>query len=116
MTTCIPHVKDMYFQHKVLTQVHSKPTFNLLKIINNELKANASSVPSTLGGGMFGHLSLLLGPVQYTTILPTLFISPDNPGPFVPPAAGTGPQIAAAKDVWQESHLTFELCQVTKKP
>jgi hypothetical protein len=39
-----------------------------------------------------------------------------DPGPFVPsPAAGTGPQIEAAKDVWKELKQTFEICQAAEK-
>jgi hypothetical protein len=34
---------------------------------------------------------------------------------FVPPNPGTGPQIAAASDVWHELKLQFELCQATDK-
>ena len=34
---------------------------------------------------------------------------------LLPPAGGTGPQIEAAKDVWRELKLSFELCQATEK-
>src|SRR5687767_9833074 len=115
MNICIPHVKDVYFQHKVLTRVHRKPTFDSLKIIQDKLKANASSVPSTLGGGMHGHLGLLLTDTQYATVSATLFVKPVNPGLFNPPATGTAAQIEAAKNVWCFQNLTFELSQATKK-
>ena len=39
-----------------------------------------------------------------------------NPCPFVlPPAAGTGPQIEAARDVWRGLKQEFEICQATDK-
>jgi hypothetical protein len=38
-----------------------------------------------------------------------------QPGPFAPPANGTGPQLEAAKDVWRELKLSFDLCQATEK-
>jgi hypothetical protein len=51
MLSRIPSVKDTYFQHKVLTKVHGKPTYETLQNLSTELKAsNAGSVPSTLGG------------------------------------------------------------------
>ena len=115
MTTRVPIVKDTYFQHKVLTRVHGQPHYESLKILLDELKANASSVPSTLGGGAYGHLGLLLTATRYATLSPTPFTVPNNPGPFAPPAAGTGPQIEAAKDVWRDEKTTFELCQATEK-
>jgi hypothetical protein len=34
---------------------------------------------------------------------------------YLAPAAGTGPQIEAAKDVWKALKETFELCQATEK-
>ena len=115
MNTRIPNVKDVYFQHKVLTRVHGKPHFDSLKILLEELKASASSVPSMLGGGMYGYLSLLISATRYATLSVTAFDSPGNLGPFDPPAEGTGPQIAAAKDVWHDTKSTFELCQATEK-
>jgi hypothetical protein len=116
MTSKIPSVKDTYFQHKVLTKIHGKPTYESLQNILTELKANASSVPSTLGGGRHGHLGMLLTDIRYIAIPYALhWISPGNPGPFLPPLAGTGPQIEAAKDVWTGLKHTFELCQATEK-
>jgi hypothetical protein len=116
MISRIPSVKDTYFQHKLLTRIHGKPTYESLQNGLTELKANASSVPSTLGGGLHGHLGLLLSDARYTSLAhAVLFVTPGNPGPFVPPAGGTGPQIEAAKDVWKDSKQTFELCQATEK-
>ena len=109
MITRLPNVKDIYFHHKVLTRVYGKPHFESLKILLDELKDNASSVTSTLGGVMYGHLGLLLSATRYATLSATAFITPLNPGPFDPPVLGTDPQIEAAKDVWRDSKFTFEL-------
>jgi hypothetical protein len=117
MTSKIPSVKDTYFQHKVVTKMHGKPTYESLQTAFTKLKANASSVPSTLGGGQHGHLGLLLSNARYTALPNSLpWATPGNPGPFAPPAIGTaGPQIDAAKDVWKDLKQTFELCQATEK-
>ena len=64
---------------------------------------------------MYGHLGLLFSVTIYATLSPTAFTSPDNPGPFAPPAVGTAPQIAAAKDVWYDTKFTFRLYQATGK-
>jgi hypothetical protein len=110
----VSSVKGTYFQHKVLTKIHGKPTYESLQNVLTELKANASSVPSTLGGGQYGHLGLLLSDARYTALPCTLhWLSPSNPGPFAPPEEGTGPQIQAVKDLWQESKQTFEFVQAT---
>ena len=115
MNNRVPHVKDVYFQHKVLTRIFGQPTYELLKTLMDKLKANASSVPTTLGGGAFGHLGLLLSPARYATILATPYAHPGNPGVFNPPPQGTGPQIEAAQDVWRNAHLTFKTTQATEK-
>jgi hypothetical protein len=80
------------------------------------LKANASSVPSTLGGGLYGHLGLILSPARYATLAGSVpWVAPGNPGPFAPPAGATGPQIEAAKDVWRNLQTSFEVYQATDK-
>jgi hypothetical protein len=112
----IPSVNDTYFQHKVLTKVHGCPTYASLENVSTELKANASSVPSTLGGGLYGHLGLLLSDAKYATLANTVpWVTPVNPGPFTPPAAGTAAQIEAARDVWRELKQEFLICQATDK-
>jgi hypothetical protein len=117
MISNIPSVKDTYFQHKVLTKIHGKPSYESLRNILTELKANASSVPSTLGGGQHGHLGLLLSDARYTALPHAIaWITPGNPGAFAPPPApATGPQIEAAKDVWRELKRTFETSQASEK-
>jgi hypothetical protein len=72
LTSRIPSVNDTYFQHKVLTKVHGLPTYESLQTLHTELKANAGSVPSTLGGGQNGHLGLLLSALRYTTLTHTV--------------------------------------------
>jgi hypothetical protein len=117
LSSRIPSVKDTHFQHKVLTKIHGEPTYESLQNVSTELKANASSVPSTLGGGQNGHLGLLLSAVRCNALAHAVpWITPVNPGVFVPPNRGTGPQIAAASDVWHgELKLQFKLCQATDK-
>ena len=73
-STCVPHVQDVYFQHKALTHIHGQPTYASLKTLLDELEANASSVPTTLGGGVYGHLGLPC--LRQDTSLYQLFCSP----------------------------------------
>jgi hypothetical protein len=44
----IPNVKEIYCPNKVLTPLRGQPTYESLKTLNKQLKANAASVPSTL--------------------------------------------------------------------
>lgn len=112
----VPSVKDTFFQHKLLTRIQHRPSYESLQNCLNELKANASSVPTTLGGGLHGHLGLVLSDAIYGTLTNNvLFQTPQNPGPFAPPAGATGAQIDAAKDVWKDLCNTFQICQATEQ-
>jgi hypothetical protein len=117
LSTGIPSVKDTYFQHKVLTKVFGKPTYESLQTLATEIKANAGSVPSTAGGGANGHLGMILSPARYATLQDTVpWNQPANPGAFAPPVPpGTAAQIEAARDVWRDANQAFALSQATEK-
>ena len=55
----------------------------MLHKIQNEIKANAKSVYSNLGGGAHEHLGLVLTDVQYVLIENTPFIYPTHLGPLI---------------------------------
>ena len=48
--------RETHFQHADLTPIRGKPKNATLKVLINELKANAQTVHSNLGGGANGHL------------------------------------------------------------
>ena len=55
-----PDYKKQFFEHPELTKIHHEPDTQNLIIIRNEVKANAMTVHTTLGGGAYGHLGLVL--------------------------------------------------------
>ena len=90
MTSSVPSVED--FKNAFPTQVTpiiGEPTYATLKTLKDQLKANAASVPTTLGGGKHGYLGLILSPATYATISPTAFIEPVYPGQHPAIPAGT---------------------------
>ena len=70
---------DTYFDHKKLTKIHGEPTFQHLKDLKDQLRANAASVPSTLGGGLYGHLGLVLDHTEYSSVSGTPYVHPPAP-------------------------------------
>ena len=48
-----------YFQIPKLTTIHGEPDFNTLRILRDELNANAGSITTTLGGVFLGTLAAL---------------------------------------------------------
>ena len=99
--------KDTYFQFKELTKIHGEPNYDSIKRMHNEVKANAASVPSTLGGGAFGHLGLVLTPNQYAMVSNAPFNRPNHPGQCVIPPAATQAQIQAIRDTHTEQLRLF---------
>ena len=93
-----------------------EPSFESINVLHRTLKANAASVPTTLGGGLLGHLSLVIPTTEYTTLTPTAFVTPINPGPVLLPAAGaTAAQLATAERVHSEDLRVWNLYQNTDK-
>ena len=117
LSSRVPNVSKTYFQHKVLTKISGPPTYETLLVLSNKVRANTASVPSTLGGGLYGHLGLTMSDDRYATLANSLpWITPGNPGVFTLPAGATGPQIEAAKDVWCELKFASKLCQAINQP
>ena len=79
---------NTYFQYPVLTKIHGEPTFESIRTLHNEIKANALSVVSTLGGGAHGHLGLVLSLADYARITIVPYLRPAHPG-ILTIAAGT---------------------------
>ena len=75
--------RENYFQYPDLTKIIGEPNFESLTTLINELKSNAQSVHSTLGGGAHGHLGLVLSPNYYAVVAPmTPYVRPLFPGVF----------------------------------
>jgi hypothetical protein len=94
MSTPNTNYRENVFRHQDLTRIHGEPDFSSLKVITREIKANAKSVHSTLGGAVHGHLGLVVSPAQYALISPTPFERVPFPEPLDLPAGTT--QVAAA--------------------
>ena len=87
--------REIYFPHPSLRKIVGNPTFLDLQILKKQVKANAASVPSTLGGGNNGHLGLVSDATTYARVSDTAYIRPTLPPALeAPPQGTTGPQIA----------------------
>lgn len=99
---------EQYFEFKVLTKIHGEPTYENLQNLHNQLKTNASSVRSMLGGGAHGHLGLVLSAAEYAAIVPnTPFVKPAHPG-ILTIAPNTAHHAAVtAKEIHEEALRVF---------
>ena len=83
------------FPHATLTPILGRPDPLSLGIIQGELYANAISVPTELGGGMYGHLALVMPVPEYIAMDGAiLYTIPGHPGVQADaPAGATAVQI-----------------------
>ena len=100
--------RDLYFEHKALTRIIGESTFSTLQLMLLQLKANASSVPSTLGVGQRGYIGVILSPVTYATLAPmTPFEPPAHPGILQVDPPATQFEIALAKTLHDKMFVLF---------
>ena len=82
MTSLIDYQKT-HFMYADLTPITGKPNYESLKLLKDKLKANATSVPLDLGGGLNGHLFVILSTPEFAIVSPVPFVRPGHPGPLV---------------------------------
>ena len=107
--------KDNLFERTNLIPIRGEPTFKMIHKLRNEIKENARSVYSNLGGGSHGHLVLVLTDTHYALIYPNPFVYPTHQGPFIIPdvtTAHTNSNMRIAHT--EEVHLLREVKGVEK--
>ena len=110
-----PEVVDLIkgFPYPDLTKIRGKPCRNKIILMEKELKANAASVETKLGGGGNGHLGLLMSEEKYATRSATPFVIPAHPG-ITPLFLSRTTQINARIISTQHENLVYiyELCRM----
>ena len=90
MSSTVPSVEDLTNAFPTtITPITGKPNYASLKNLKDQLKANAASIPTTLGGSNHSYLGLILSPSSYATIATTSFQEPNYPGQHPTIPAGT---------------------------
>jgi predicted metalloprotease len=85
-------------------KIRGEPNYQKLTKLHDDIKANASSIPSRLGGGAHGYLGVVLTAAAYAaTIAPAvaLFVVPPDPGPLAVIPAGAA---AAVREQLIDEH------------
>ena len=78
-------IKNIYshFEYRELTKITGEPTLDSILLLNRQIKRNAQSVPTTLGGGQLGYLALVITQEKYDAIPNSSpFQRPTDPGRF----------------------------------
>ena len=100
--------RETHFEFPTLTPIHGEPTANTLIPLRKQLKSNAKSVPSNLGGGNFGHFGLVIPPNCYNLISNVSFICPNHPGHLVIPPGMAQHAAATMRDQHAEQMHVFK--------
>ena len=101
--------RQQYFQHSEVTPIRGKPTYESIYALHAQIKSNAASVPSVLGGGQHGYLGLCLSPVRYNQLSLVPFILPADPGAY--PTARVGmswEEMQARRLVYNDERNEFQ--------
>ena len=115
MTTGTVDYASSYFKYKTPTPIIGTPTNKTLKRLKQELRANAASVESDLGGGDHGYLGLILTDVEYALVSDDAFVAPNYPDPLTIPA-GTDPVAALTiRERYKEDKKAYYECKNVEK-
>ena len=102
----------LHFKYKDLTPIRGEPNADSLLRLRNEIKANARSILSHLGGGAHIHLGLVLSPLEYATIANTQpFIQPGHLGTLTIPPGTPQHRAITLKEEYNEELRRFRECQ-----
>ena len=94
--------KKTYFPHPVLDNCSGEPTIEGILRVTMQLKQNAASVPTTLGGQQ-RYLVLIITTDQWNSIPSTApFVKPVDPGVFTT-SVTTNAGIATEKATWEDN-------------
>ena len=76
------------FPMKAMPKIDGEPDYGNINTMMQLLYGNDASLPTTLGGGQHGNISIITTPYLYTTLANTTYESPPNPG--ITPNHATG--------------------------
>jgi len=108
-TATIDAIKEK-MPYQSLTRIIGEPDYSSLHTLHREVKANASAIHSTLGGGSHGHLGMVITPAAYAHLSATPWIDPVHPGTVVNIQAGTAQhQANHLRDIHQQALGRFQL-------
>lgn len=107
---------NLIFPHPTLSPITTTPTQVTLRLLRQEINANAMSIDSTRGGGAHGILALVVTVLKYVSYSPNaVFTAPVSPGIAPIHAAGaTAPQISEVNRQFLVDEREFRLYRHTE--
>ena len=105
--------ETLVFPTPVLTPIVGRPTNSTLQVLQQQLFQNARAIPCFLGGGVDGHLGLIMTPVTYLTRPNAIaFVVPESPGLLAAPPNDVNMLVVAEhKRVYNNNIKVFQKYQ-----
>eukprot|EP00957_Ditylum_brightwellii_P208266 15356544-Ditylum_brightwellii.AAC.1 len=67
------------FPNKTITHMDGEPNYDSINAVCMQLYGNAGTIPTGVGGGQHDHISLVMDPALYATLLATPYQAPNLP-------------------------------------
>ena len=110
------HTFEHFFEHKTLTKIFGEPDAKSLQQLFKQLKRNAQSVPSTLGGGQYGHLFMVSTDEEWQNLPGTTpVLAPADPGDFTLDGRPSAAEIAVREKTHEKEKKKYEKYQALKR-
>jgi len=100
-----------YFKYKTPTPIQGTPTNKTLKRLKQELRANASSVETDLGGGDHGYLGLVLTEQEYQAVSNDPFEAPEYPEALTIPRGTDQVRAFNLREIHKENKRLYYECK-----
>ena len=104
-----------YFTYETLKPIIGRPDYISLHHLKKQIKANAQSVSSTLGGGNNGLLGLVLTDAEYAQVSQIAFVREPYPGALVFPNGTTSIQSKMLEDAYRKRMKIMKHVMVLKR-
>ena len=111
--------KKFNFEYPELTKIHGEPDHLTILNMTKELKANAQSQRSDIGGGNYKYLPLIIPEVDFLTLPNTTapVTIPVSPPPFTVDTGTTAVQSMVVKSQWEtETRAYLDYVQMQLAP
>ena len=105
-----------FFEHKTLEKIYGEPNAKSLQKLFKQLRRNAQSVPSTLGGGQYGHLFMVVSQEDWDNTPGTVpVVPPNDPDPFEIDGRTRPAEIAVAEKAHENQKKKYNKFQALQR-
>ena len=96
------------FPMKILPLIPGEPDYDCISQLNQIMYGNATTLPTTLGGGSHCHVGLIMKAALYVTLSATAYVTPIEP-PLTPdvPSTATSASRQQLCNQYAEEHQIF---------